>query len=310
MQLAKLEKLSLREVWKHEALDFTNWLAQEDNLELLSEEIGIEISLIETEARVGNFNVDISAIEESSNRRIIIENQLESSNHDHLGKIITYASGIDAEIIVWIVKQLRDEHKQAVDWLNERTDSKVNIFVIEMEVWRIGDSPCAPKFNVVVQPNDWRKAVREVSAGREVSDTRLLQLEFWNAFNDYAQEHNVSLKLRKARPQQWYDINIGSSKAHVVLTVNTQAKQKTCELYINNSKALFHDLFAQKEGIEAELGEQLEWFELPGKKASRIKLIAPAELVNKEVWDSYHAWMVDNALKFQGVFVKLINQET
>ncbi len=108
MQLSKLEKVDLREIWKHEAMDFTNWLAKPKNLELLSDEIGIDISLIQTEASVGNFNVDILAEEENTGRKIIIENQLESTNHDHLGKIITYASGFDAEIIVWIVKNVRD----------------------------------------------------------------------------------------------------------------------------------------------------------------------------------------------------------
>ena len=111
MKLSKLEKVDLREVWKHEALDFTNWLAKPENLELLSDEIGIDITLIQTEASVGNFNVDILAEEENTGRKIVIENQLESTDHDHLGKIITYASGFDAEIIIWIVKNVRDEHK-------------------------------------------------------------------------------------------------------------------------------------------------------------------------------------------------------
>lgn len=123
MQLSKLDKVDLREVWKHEALDFTNWLAKPENLELLSAEIGIDISLIQTEASVGNFNIDILAEEENTGRKIVIENQLESTDHDHLGKIITYASGFDTEIIVWIVKSVRDEHKQAIDWLNEHTES-------------------------------------------------------------------------------------------------------------------------------------------------------------------------------------------
>ena len=125
MQLRALEKVDLRTVWKHEASDFTNWLAQDENLSLLSDEIGIDISLIQTEASVGKFNVDILAEEENTGRKIVIENQLESTNHDHLGKIITYASGFDAEIVIWIVKDVRDEHKQAIDWLNEHTDDKI-----------------------------------------------------------------------------------------------------------------------------------------------------------------------------------------
>src|SRR5205085_4728442 len=123
-----------------EALDFTNWLAQKENLEALGEEIGVDIKLIKTEANVGKFNVDILAEEENSERKIIIENQLEDTNHDHLGKIITYASGYDAEIIVWIVESTREEHIRAIDWLNEHTDEDIDFFLIKMEIWKISDS--------------------------------------------------------------------------------------------------------------------------------------------------------------------------
>lgn len=271
VKLSKLEKVDLREVWKHEALDFTNWLAQPENLELLSDEIGIDISLIQTEASVGNFNVDILAEEENTGRKIIIENQLEPTNHDHLGKIITYASGFDAEIIVWIVKSVRDEHKQAVDWLNEHTDQKINIFAIQMEVWKIGASPYAPKFQVIAKPNDWAKAVKKATNQSELSDTKLLQLEFWSNFKEFVQENNGMIKLRKAYPQHWYDISFGFSNAHITLTVNSQSSQISCEIYIPDSKKLFSCLYAQKDEIEDELSERLVWEELPEKKASRIK---------------------------------------
>ena len=141
MQLSKIKRVDLRKVWKNEALDFTTWLAESENLELLSEEIEIEISLIQTEASVGKFKVDILAEENNTGRKIVIENQLDSTDHDQLGEIITYASGFDAEIVIWIVQNVRDEHKQAIDWLNEHTDQKVNIFAIQMEVWQIAESP-------------------------------------------------------------------------------------------------------------------------------------------------------------------------
>lgn len=154
MALSTLKKVELREEWKNESADFTSWLAQDENLQLLSDEIGIDISLVQTEASVGKFSVDILAEEENTGRKIVIENQLETTNHDHLGKIITYASGFDAEIVIWIVKDVRDEHKQAVDWLNDHTDDKINIFAIRNELWQIGDSPYAPKFQVISKPND------------------------------------------------------------------------------------------------------------------------------------------------------------
>jgi len=273
MQLAKLEKVNLRDVWKHEATDFTNWLAKPENLELLSDEIGIDITLIQTEASVGKFNVDILAEDGNANRKIVIENQLETTDHDHLGKIITYASGFDAEIIIWIVKSVRDEHKQAVDWLNEHTDEKINIFAIQMEVWRIGDSLCAPKFHVIAQPNDWAKAVKKVVGQSELTDTKMLQLEFWTKFKEYALDKNGQIKLRKPYPQHWYDLSFGTAHAHIGLSVYKQTDEKSCEIYIPDAKWLYSGLFKNKEVIEGELSEQLEWKELPEGKASRIVLL-------------------------------------
>ncbi len=158
--LSKLNKVNLRDVWEHEALDFTNWLAQEENLEALSEEIGIDINLIKTEASVGKFNVDILAEDEATRRKIIIENQLEQTNHDHLGKIITYASGYDAEVIIWIVKDVRDEHQRAIEWLNEHTDEDINFFLIKIELWQIENSNPAPKFEIICSPNEWAKTIK------------------------------------------------------------------------------------------------------------------------------------------------------
>ena len=150
-KLGKLEKVKdLRSVWKHEANDFTNWLAEEENLNTLGEEIGIDIELISTEAKTGSFSTDILASESNTNNKIIIENQLESTDHNHLGKIITYASGHDAKIIIWIVKDVREEHRQAIDWLNEHTDEEINIFLCKIELWKIGNSEIAPKFQIMM----------------------------------------------------------------------------------------------------------------------------------------------------------------
>lgn len=182
--LGKIEKIDdLRSVWPHEALDFSKWLSQEENLALLSDSIGIDIVLEELESPVGGFSVDLYATEEGTGRKIIIENQLEDTNHDHLGKIITYASGKGAEVVVWVVRRARDEHKQAVEWLNQHTDENIGFFLLEIELWKINDSLPAPKFNVVERPNDWAKTMKAVEG---LSDTKKFQLEFWQAFNDYA----------------------------------------------------------------------------------------------------------------------------
>lgn len=171
--LGKIEKIEdLRTIWKHEATDFSKWLAEEENLQQLSEAIGIDISLEELESSVGDFNVDIYGTEEGTDRKIIIENQLEYTNHDHLGKIITYAAGKNAQIIVWVVKHARDEHRQAVDWLNNHTDETIGLFLVEVELWKICDSPVAPKFNVVAQPNNWAKVIK--GAGKLTENKKIL----------------------------------------------------------------------------------------------------------------------------------------
>lgn len=301
-KIGKIIKVDLRKAWSHEASDFTNWLAEEENLLLLSDEVGMDIKLIETEASVGKFSVDILAEEENTGRKVIIENQLERTDHDHLGKIITYASGYDAEVIIWIVKEVRDEHKQAIDWLNEHTEERINFFAIKMELWQIGNSPYAPKFQIISKPNDWAKAVKASSAKSDLTDTKILQLDFWSKFGEYAQEVGSKLKLRKPRPQHWYDISIGSSEGHICLTCNSQNNLLGCEIYIWKSKELYFGLEAYKKDIEKELGLNLEWMELEGRKAYRIKLSREADINEKERWEEYFKWLNENANKFNIVF--------
>lgn len=302
MNLGKLQKVDVRTVWMHEAHDFTNWLANESNLNLLGEEIGIDIKLIKTEADVGRYNVDILAEEENTGRKIIIENQLEMTDHDHLGKLITYASGYDANIVIWIVKDVRDEHKQAIDWLNEHTDDKVNLFAVKMELWKINDSPCAPKFQIISKPNDWAKALKSSTANSELTDTKMTQLDFWTKFKQYAIEKGTKLRLRKAYPQHWYDISFGTSGVHISLTINTQSNLLGCEIYISDSKEIFNKFHLSKANIENELGEQLEWMELPEKKASRIKFSHKADLSDVSQWEKHFEWLKVSAEKFQQVF--------
>jgi hypothetical protein len=308
MELGKLEKIDLRKVWKHEATDFTTWLAQEENLSLLSDEIGIDICLIQTEASVGKFNVDILAQEENTGRKIVIENQLELTDHDHLGKIITYASGYDAEIIVWIVRNVRAEHKQAVDWLNEHTDDKINFFAIKMEVWQIGASPYAPKFHIISQPNDWAKAVKKTTSQTALSTTKSLQLEFWTKFKEFVQDNDGPLRLRKPAPQHWYDVGSGFPGVNICLTVNSQTKQIGCEIYILNSKELFHALESQKEEIQKELNHGLQWLELPKKKASRIRHFSDGDVTNTDKWEEYFSWLMKETISFKNVFKKYMTQ--
>lgn len=310
--LGKLEKVDLRSAWNHEALDFTRWLARKENLILLGEEVSVDIDpeSVKIEAEVGDFNVDISAEEDSDERRkIVIENQLEPTNHDHLGKIITYAAGHDAKIIIWVVKEAREEHQQAIEWLNENIGEEILFFLVSVELWRIGESDPAPKFSIISQPNRWAKTIKETSDSlEEPSETKLLQLDFWNKFKEYAGNNKTVLRFRRPKPQHWYNFALGSSKAHVSLTVNTREDVVAVELYIPRFKELFFKLEERKDQIEKELVTNLDWQELKEGKASRIKLATSGNIKNKDNWPNLFQWMQEWAEKFQMVFGKHIRE--
>lgn len=310
--LGALEKVDLREIWNNEALDFTNWLSKPENIKLLGDEICIEIGIdsIKTEESVGDFSVDILAQEEASERKIIIENQLESTNHDHLGKLITYASGHNAEIIIWVVREAREEHQKAIDWLNEHTAEKINFFLVQIELWKVGSSLPAPKFNVIIQPNGWLKEIKRNIELIELTDTKKLQLEFWDKFIEYAKAHYSTLRLAKTYPQHWYNIAIGSSKAYISFTVDTRESLVSCEIYIPNFKELFIELELRKKDIEEKLGASLQWMKLEEKKASRIKLSSHIDMTQKETWEDAFGWLQSWGEKFQKVFgeyIKLVD---
>ncbi|SDA37115.1 protein of unknown function [Algoriphagus alkaliphilus] len=303
MNLGRLRQVELKEIWKHEAYNFTTWLAMPENLELLSEEIDIELSLIGIEQYVGRFKVDIFAEESIGGRKVIIENQLEKTNHDHLGKLITYASGLEAEIIIWIVKDVLEEHRQAIDWLNEHTDEHINFFAIRMEVWRIGQSDPAPKFHIISKPNDWSKSVKQSVQNAEFTDTKLLQHKFWDGFKAYAQTNNWKLRLRKTYPQHWYDLSFGRSDCHIALTIHSQKNELGCEVYIPDSPETYQTFLKHQSEIDSRI-EELDWMELPAKKASRIKKVIKGDLTKVESWPEYFKWLGEHALHFQNVFSK------
>ena len=302
-KLGKMIRITdLRSVWPHEANDFTKWLAQEGNLALLSDTIDIELELVERESSVGGFNVDIFAKEVSTNRRIIIENQLEDTNHDHLGKLITYASGKGAEVIVWVVKRARDEHRQAIEWLNQHTDSNIGFFLIEIELWQIGNSEKAPRFNIVEKPNDWSKTMKTIEG---LSNTDLLKLEFWTGFND-AMSNNDEFKhhfrARKAFPQHWYELSIGSSGYHVGLTINTQKQSIGAEIYISDDKELFEQFKKHKDEISAMLNGEVEWRE--AKKACRFFVTTDINPKKRENWSKAYNWFLAKAIIFKEIAYK------
>lgn len=299
--LKKIE--DLRTVWKNEERDFSAWLSKSDNLALLGNEIGIDLLLEEREASVGNGSIDILATEDGTGRKIIIENQLSDSNHDHLGKIISYAAGRDAKVIVWVVKRAKDEHQSAINWLNENTQEEIGFFLVEIELYQIGDSLPAPKFNILERPNEWTKAMR---SDRDHSSTKQLQFNFWQTFRDYAMKTDFvhSFTLRKARPQHWYDIGIGMAEAHISLTVNTQKKRIAASIYIPNDKQLYARFEQNRDIIEGELGFKLDWQPIPEGKAARISLEKNVDLKLNSNWPEYFDWLLNMSKSFKAIFSK------
>jgi len=307
IKLSRITKINPREIWKHEAIDFTQWLAKEENISVLCEELELNLENIKPEASAGRYNVDLVADDIDSKRKVIIENQLESTDHKHLGQLLTYASAYDASIIVWIITDYTEEHRQAIDWFNRNISEGISFFLIQIEVYKIGDSDAAPKFNIICEPNNWGKTVRSSAAGNSVSDIKLLQKEFWDSLKEYAHDQKTSASFsRTPRPQHWYNISFGTSRCHIALTLNTQKGYVGCEIYIRNDKALFDTFHSNKEAIESEIGEELEWMELPDATASRIRLVYNGNPKDRKRWDEYFRWCVATVENFSRVFKKYV----
>ena len=299
--LGHLEPVELRTYWIDEARDFTPWLAQEANLALLGETIGLELELEGVEVRVGAFKADILAEEAGTGHSVLIENQLERTNHDHLGKLVTYASGLGATAVVWVAKEVTEEHRRAVDWLNEVTTDAVGFFALEVELWRIGDSAPAPKFNLVSQPNEWAKVVGGDTSGREPTGAKLLQLEFWKGFVEFAKGRRFSLSLRQPRARHWYNIAVGRAGFGLSLEISTVKNRLGCTLYMRASDPALGMLKLEKDAIETELG-QTDWQELPTKRAGRIAQYREANVGERAMWPEYFDWLCERAEAFHRVF--------
>ena len=270
MKIGKLQEVEIRDLWHHEQYDFSAWLVKDDNIALLNEKLGLTLVDINTEAYVGAYRCDIVAVDETTGIKVIIENQLENSNHDHLGKIITYASGLDAKVIVWIVKEARDEHRSAIEWLNNNTSKDINFFLIELHAYKIGDSDPAPMFQIIEQPNDFIKESKNNKSADAMNKRQSERVEFWTMFNEHIINRGKPFSVRKATTDHWYDIAIGTSAAHISVTLVNKDSFVGVELYINSNKALFDKLYEDREEIEKQLGFKMDWQRLDTAKASRI----------------------------------------
>ncbi len=307
MKLGKLQEVDIRKLWNHEQYDFSEWLSKPENLEQLNEAIGLTLSEVEKEVYVGSYRCDLVGIDETTGDKVIIENQLETSNHDHLGKIITYASGLDAKVVVWIVKEAREEHRSAIEWLNNNTSEKLNFFLIEIHAYQIGDSLCAPKFEIVEKPNGFIKNVKTQSGSGEYNKSQGERIEFWTRFNEILIERGKPFNVRKATSDHWYDVAIGRSGVHVSMTLVNKEGVVGIELYIREDKDLFDQLYAQKDEIEEKLGLHPDWQRLDGKKSSRILYRMPGlNFDDHSNYDQLINDMIDKAVLFSNVFKQYV----
>ncbi len=296
--LGRLVRIDLRTIWENEATDFTPWLSREENLAFLADTLGIEeLALESREKAVGPLSADILCRDTVSDSWVLIENQLEPTDHKHLGQLLTYASGLHAQTIVWVAREFTEEHRAALDWLNRITGKGFNFFGLEIELWQIGGSPAAPKFNIVAKPNDWSRSVRQEV--RDPSPLEQLRAEYWAELNEVLAELNGPVSSRKPPFMGWPAIRwgIGRSAFNLAAVHNSYEPHIRAELYLSgpNAKAFFHLLFEQREQMEpvddTEFPE-LEWEELPDAQASRIAVyLRNVDITDKADWPQQHGWL-------------------
>ena len=299
--LASIQKVDLREVWPDEARDFTPWLAE--HLSELGKALGLELEMQAREAPVGGYSLDILARDLGSGRPVVIENQLESTDHTHLGQLLTYAAGFDANVAIWIAKEFRDEHREALDLLNHRTGEDTQFFGVEVELWKIDDSRPAVNFKLVATPNEWQKqAVSNAQAA--VSERGERYRAFFQKFVEaLREEHNIT-NVRTGNGFLSIRLQQGVSYAAAF----GHDKRVRVEVFINNrdrdwNKNLFDKLLEHKESIESELGSSLEWDRLDDYRRSRIFLGHDGSIDSDEAaLEEIHDWMVQKLLDFKRVF--------
>lgn len=303
--LGDIEAVDLRQAWPHEATDFTRWLAE--HLPKLGDALGLELEHVSEEAPVGDFSLDLLAREPGTNRTVIIENQLEPTNHDHLGKLMTYAGGYDASVIVWVAKTFRDEHRQAIDWLNHHTDEDTAFFGVVLELWRIDGSRPAPHFNIVASPNEWRRETARSAKSGTTSEKGRRYEAFFQQLIDALRERKFT-SARKGQPQNWYSFSGGHGQRVQYGAVFAQGGKAMVNVYIDNgdrewNKGVFDRLFEQKEAIEAELSQALVWERLDHRRASRIAALRQGSIEDDvETLKDIESWMIAQLEGFKRVF--------
>lgn len=296
--LGRLESVDVRKIWAREDRNFTPWLARDENLVLLGEALNIDLELEAREKEVGPFRADILCKDTKSGSWVLVENQLEDSDHKHLGQLLTYASGLEAVTIIWIAKHFIEEHRSTLDWLNRITDETFRFFALEVELWRIGDSPVAPKFNIVSKPNNWSRAVAQ--AARAPNETTLMQQNYWRALLSALRKRSGPITAGNPQKQYMY-FTLGKTGFRLRTAMAILGKEIRCELELyGDGKEYFECLYEYKDVVEQELGYSLEW---ENQISIRLGEVDPKE---KSDWPRQHEWLSDKLNDMHRVFAKRI----
>lgn len=302
--LGRLRSVPPRDVWPHEAHNFTPWLLK--NVDVLGDLLGMELELEVAEHPVGGFSLDLLGRDQSDDSVVIVENQLDQSDHVHLGQILTYAAGTSPATIVWITTGFRPEHRAALDWLNEHTDPSTRFFGVEIEVVQIGNSVPAPNFKLVAQPNDWGKQVKAATGAGAVTERSQRYWKFWEQFlNRVVNEHPgwIKTKTPKPNPWSWYDLSTGTGG--VVYSSAFTRKDLRIQLYFGSSDASvnlsrFKTIHTMKGQFEQALGEPAVWDDKPGKKAAAIYVASEfGDISHVEQWSAMIDWLRDQHVRFR-----------
>ncbi|MBI2258995.1 MAG: DUF4268 domain-containing protein [Flavobacteriia bacterium] len=308
MELGILKTVTPRQKWNNEARDFTPWLA--NNISELNKALGIELEVENTEVSVGPYSADILAKDTGTDNYVVIENQLEKTNHDHLGKAITYASVLDASMIIWIATEFTEEHKKSLDWLNDHTNDEISFYGVQLELWQIDESKAALRFNVISKPNQAVRQAARSKVNEDLSDKRKFQFDFWSKFKEKLAKTKKIPSLQTPRPQYWFDVTLGKSYIHISNTCNTDDNTVGVRIYIGNKIAdtMLPFLETKKEEIESSIGQKLIWNPNPDNRDKVIFLQHTTEFEDEKKLDESLNWLVDYTIKFRETFSKIIKQ--
>jgi hypothetical protein len=304
VEIGKLEQLDPHIVWAHEAHDFTPWLLA--NADRLAEALGIDLELEAAEHAVGGYSLDLVGRDITNDAVLIVENQLAGTDHSHLGQVLTYAAGTGAATIVWIATSFREEHRQALDWLNESTGEETHFFGIELQVVKIGDSASAPLFNVVVQPNDWQKQVRASTRTGAVTEKGALYTEFWRGFLDRVHaEHPDWTRARAVGPRNGFAMTSPITGTYYSYSF-AQNDRLRVELYIDTGDGdknleMFEYLRSRQEAIEQAYGGELSWEDLPTRRGCRIAAYRDdgCTVLDKARHEEFTDWLLSAGARFR-----------